>query len=197
MNYFVNGIIIVLSFLLSNTANSQEGVIFNEENIQKISSINWRGFQYNDISSIDSIISKNKILFLSESDHGHGSSMDAQCMILKGLIDSSKLDILYIESSWINCDRITSTLVQKGITGIEEAKRYIQSYELLYWVKTGFWDYLANKIIEGKVLLKGFDIAGVSPIIAKELFSESLQLTFSKDFVSKNKNDFKDGDDER
>lgn len=171
-------------------SQAQENIEFNLKGVQIITTIDWKEYKNAEIQSIKSLPDKWDILILSELDHGHGSSLDAQSMILKELIDSSKIDVLYLESSWINCDRIVSTLHEAGVAGIQESVKYMTTYELRYWVKTGFWEYLARKIIEKKITLKGFDIAGVSPIIIDELFSESLQLPFSKKFAAGNELEF-------
>ncbi|MBL7709629.1 MAG: hypothetical protein JNJ86_11180 [Chitinophagaceae bacterium] len=147
-------------------------------NIYPIKSIDWQNFKFEDIKAIDEILQNKKMLVLSESDHGHGASIDAQTMIIKGLIDSSRIRYLYIESSSINCEKICLLLKEKGKPGIQESLKYMHSLELKYWVKTGFWSYLAEKIIEGKVVLRGIDITGISPIIVKELFSD-VNLSFN------------------
>lgn len=157
--------------------------IISQNNCTKLSNINWQTFQGEELNVFDSILTRKNILIISEPDHGYGSSYEVQCGVLKRLIDSGKIASLYIESSWINCEKIVSTLNDKGKDGIDEAKKYIRSYDLKYWTYNGFWDYLTNKIIEGKVKLFGFDIDGISPTLVKGLFNEALLLKPVQDFM--------------
>jgi erythromycin esterase-like protein len=122
------------------------------------------------------VLQNNDVLILAESAHGHGRSLDAQAVILKELLDSSAISSIYLEANWMTCDKINSTLRKKGVTARSEVEQFINSYELLYWKKTGFWDYLAGKIAAGKVELKGFDITNPSPDIVNQLYKEALTL---------------------
>jgi erythromycin esterase-like protein len=102
--------------------------------------------------------------------------MYAQTMILKGLIDSGKIATLYTEASWMNCNRINAIFKEKGASGLEQASKYIRDYDLHYWKQNGFLAYLANKIRDGKLQLRGFDIEGIAPAIVGELMKKASQL---------------------
>ena len=161
-------------------------------NISKLPDIDWAKADYNNVTRIAGLLDNFDILILAESDHGHGSSMDAQCMILRALIDSGKISTLYVESSWINCDRIMSVLRQKGEAGILESIKYMRTYELKYWVANGFWHYLAKKIIDGRLALSGFDIDGISPIIVHDLFNEVVEFPEVKKYSAIHEKEFGD-----
>lgn len=148
-------------------------------------------FDYSQLKFFEEILKEKNVLIFSEADHGDGSSYDAQCMIMKGLIDSSKINTVYTESSWIVLDKINDILKEEGKKGISKTIGYMQSIELKYWVSNGFWNYLANKIIEGKVLLRGFDI-GASDTIVSELFNESMNLKSVKAYIQSNPKDFEE-----
>jgi erythromycin esterase-like protein len=143
-------------------------------------------------TEVSKLLSKKQIIILAEADHGQGSSLEAQSMIIKHLIDSTDHISLYIESSWINCDKIMEVIRSDPKNGIQEAEKYMRSLGLRYWVKSGFWNYLAKKIIEGKVELNGFDIDGVSPIIVADLFNEATRLESVNTYIVETKNDFND-----
>ncbi len=191
MKYLKSLSILLFFFGHCFSANTQNRLTIKREDVNEIRKIDWKNFDYESIKIIDSLVNRKSILILSEEDHGHGMSMDAKCMILKGLIDSSKINVLYLESSWINCDRIMDILKSKGVEGIEETVKFMRTYDLLYFVKIGFWEYLANKIISGDITLKGFDIAGISPIIGKELFEEAIKLETVKEYVARKGDKFK------
>ncbi len=187
-------IFFLILFLLLNFCNflkAQDIFTIERENIHPISDINWKTFKPAELDNIYKSSLSKEIIILSESDHGHGSSLDAQCAILKMLIDSSKIHSLYLESNWINCDRIMEILKAKGEAGIQDAKKFIRTVELKYWTVTGFWEYLAGKIASGKLKLKGFDISGLSPTIANELFNEAIELPSVKDFASQHIKEYK------
>lgn len=165
---------------------------FNRDlNIKSIKSIDWTEFDYSQLKFFEEILKEKNVLILSEADHGDGSSFDARCMIMKGLIDSSKINIVYTESSWMVLDKINDILKEEGTEGINKTIGYMQSVELKYWVSNGFWNYLANKIIEGKVVLKGFDV-GTSRAIAMELFNEAINLKPVKAYIQSNPKDFEE-----
>lgn len=192
MIYFKLFFVAFFTISYSLQLNAQKEIVFNKGEVNQVSSIDWEKFEPMELQGIHDILDKKDILILSEEDHGHGRSVDAQSMILKMLIDSSKIHTLYIEANWINCQKIMETLGAKGMAGKKDAEKFIYTYEMKYWVKTGFWDYLTNKIIDGTLSLKGFDMAGLSPIIAKELFAESLTIDFSKNYSDKNVENFKE-----
>ena len=153
--------------------------------INRINTINWKDSNIN-ISFFDSVLQKANLLILAEANHGDGSSYDAQCMILKGLIDEGKINTIYTESSWINIDAIVTILKKEGIKSIPETKNLMRSIELRYWVDNGFWEYLAVKIIEGKINLFGFDIGGHSSKIVIPLFDEACGISDVQKHFQKN-----------
>src|SRR4051812_6663381 len=71
---------------------------FESVRFSPVKSIDWTAFDYQDVKIIELKLNTHNILVLSESDHGDGSSYDAQCMILKALIDSSRISAIYTES---------------------------------------------------------------------------------------------------
>src|SRR5215475_4060809 len=70
-----------------------------------ISATNWKSFNSKQIQIFDSILNRRDIIILSAPDHGYGAAYDVQCMLMKALIDSSRIKSIYIESSWMNCKR--------------------------------------------------------------------------------------------
>lgn len=179
-------------FFGSITSDAQEIHKINQGKIFKVSSINWKSIDLNEFNRAFSEFKQNDILILAESDHGHGSSMEAQASILKSLIDSSKIHSLYLESNWMNCKKIMEILKSKGKSGIKESMDYIQTYELKYWAKIGFWEYLAQKIIDNKLIIKGFDISGLSPLIGKELYNEAMNINSVKNYIKLNQKSYVD-----
>ena len=160
-------------------------------NIKSITSVDWMKFDYHQIQFFEEVLKEKNVLILSEADHGDGSSFEARCMIMKGLVDSSRINTIYTESSWMVLDKINDILKDEGTAGIGKTIDYMQSVELRYWVSNGFWDYLANKIIEGKVELKGFDV-GTSGAIATELFNEAVNLKPVRTYFQSNPRDFEE-----
>lgn len=133
--------------------------------------IDWRKDSLHEL--ID-VIKDKKCIVLSEPNHGYGRAFDAQSCIIKNLIETSdRKVVLLMEASWINCDMITRLLQREGISSIPKTFRYLTSMDLLYWKKTGFWDFICTKIVEGKLELKGFDIAGTSSEFVAEMFEEA------------------------
>jgi erythromycin esterase-like protein len=155
-----------------------------------VSNIDWKTEPGIDIGIFDNALEEGKIIVLCEKDHGEGSSYEAQCKIIKSLIDSGKINAVFTESSWINIDRIVEILRIEGRNGIEETKKYMNSIELRYWVDNGFWNYLSEKIIDGKVSLAGFDIDGTASIIVNFLFEEALTFPEVKLFFKNNPENF-------
>jgi hypothetical protein len=191
----INKKAIILIFLFSRCLITQSQVknkIFENLKVENIESINWKLSNNKMFDICNKIFDNHDLLILSESYHGDGSSYDAQCMILKALIDSSKINSIYTESSWINIEKINAILKQGGKDSVKSTIKYMRSVELRYWVDNGFWDYLANKIIENKIKLYGFDITGNSEYIVVELFNQSLLLSGVKKFISDKPLIFKD-----
>src|SRR5688572_21035659 len=87
--------------------------------IYPIRNVSWKQVDSLSLQIIESTLNNNNILVLAEQNHGDGSSYDAQCMLLKGLIDSEKIQSIYIESSWLNCEKIMSLLRDSGRTAIQ------------------------------------------------------------------------------
>lgn len=167
-------------------SKSQIKKVFEQLPINEVLSVNWKIFDYKQIKPFENILINYDLLILSESDHGDGASVDAQSMILKGLVDSGKINSIYIESSWINIDRISKILMDGGKDSIRATTKYMTDYRLKYWMDNGFWDYIANKIIEGKLKLFGFDIDGISGLIVNELFDEAIELPVVRKYIQKN-----------
>lgn len=186
--------IIILNILLSNHQIELKGQkSYNGlSEIIQIQGVSWK---LPDDSLF--LVAKKKalssnILLLCETDHGHGTSLDAQSRLLRSLIDSSDIKVLYIEANWMNCEIIMETLEREKSNGIITSEKYMQSIELKYWVRTGFWDYLARKIIEGRIILRGIDIDGLSPVIAKELYKEAILIPKVDSFLQSNQGARKD-----
>lgn len=175
-------ILISIFFIcFSSKLISQELLNIPGNGINLVNTINWRDSNIN-ISFFDSALQNNNLLILAEANHGDGISYDAQCMILKGLIDEGKINTIYTESSWINIDEIVTILKREGIKSIPETKTLMRSIELRYWVDNGFWEYLAVKIIEGRINLFGFDIGGHSSKIVIPLFDRACEIPAVKKY---------------
>lgn len=167
------------------------GVIFSKSqfrcdlasaNVKQISNNNWVSENNEMLPFCKNILTNNNVLILSESDHGDGASIDAQCKIIKNLIDSALIKSIFIEASWINVEKISELLKKGGEDSVNATLKYMRSTQLMYWVSNGFWSYLTNKIIDGKVKLYGFDISGISGLIVKDFFLEALELNEVKEF---------------
>jgi hypothetical protein len=178
------------SFISYSThAQNQHVLAGNSFFVTPISEINWKLGNIKPIKSI-SVAINDKVILLSESDHGDGSAIEAECMILKNLIDSNKLDVIFIESSWISVNDIVEILKIEGVSGISKTYDYMRDYGLRYWVDNGFWEFLCKKIIEGRVKLFGFDIDGVSPKSINSMFNEAINLDTTKIYIANNSIDY-------
>jgi erythromycin esterase-like protein len=180
-------LVIIFYFLMSNYvfAQSRQELAGNRFVVTPISNIYWNNFYSETIKSISSAIN-DKVIVLSENDHGNGLAIEAQCMILKNLIDSNKIDVLFIESSWISVNDIVEILKTEGVNGITKTKEFMRDYGLKYWVDNGFWDYICKKIIENKIKLYGFDIDGISQKSIEIIFNEAENLAITKNFHEEN-----------
>ena len=87
--------------LLTSFIQSQDFPGFDRLKIYPIPSIDWKKFNETDCRFLDTILMSQRVLILAESDHGDGSSAEVQCMILKRLIDSGKVNSILTESSRI------------------------------------------------------------------------------------------------
>lgn len=174
-----NRFLLVSMLFISQLVSAQLTTIVGQ-NFVNLNELDWKTSNENLNDCFRRILSNHNILLLAETDHGHGSAMDAQAKILKGLIDSGKISTLFIESSRINCDYINSLLKAEGHAAIKESEKYFHTSEFLYWKKIGFWNFLSDAIIQGKLTLKGIDINGISPVIMKELYEEALNLNCVK-----------------
>jgi erythromycin esterase-like protein len=182
----IKSIVLLLNIMVGLMLFGQTKFSKIKSHVHTINTVDWRETNLNDFVFLKPILSKKKILVLAESDHGHGTSLDAQAAILRWLIDSEAVHSLYIESNWINCTRIMEVLKEKGESGIKESLKFMRSAELKYWTKIGFWEFLAKKIIDGKLILRGFDIDGLAPAIAKELFQEAVKLKSVSEYYNSN-----------
>ena len=161
-------ILTLFSFLFCSNLKGQYGNFISPEGID------WRKDSLVDVVNV---IKDNKCIVLSEPNHGYGRAIDAQSCIIKNLIESSDQKVvLFLEASWVNCDRILRLLRSEGEAGIPKTSRYLTSNDLIYWAKTGFWNYICEKVIEGKLELQGFDISGISPDLVHEMIAEAEKI---------------------
>jgi erythromycin esterase-like protein len=103
-------IILLYFFILENFALAQSENLFNRLTIHPIATLSLKEINYSQIEPFENILSNNDILILSEGGHADGATYDAQCMIIKGLIDRGKINTVYTESSWLNIEKISSIL---------------------------------------------------------------------------------------
>jgi len=165
-------LLLFLNIIISSKIFTQELLSIPAAKVNVVHTINWQDSRI-DVTFFDSVLQSKNLLVLAEGTHADGSSYDAQCMILKGLIDKGQINTIYTESSWINVYEIVSMLKRDGVKSIPETKALMRTVELRYWVDNGFWDYLARKIIDDKVNLFGFDIGGHSSKIIIPMFDEA------------------------
>lgn len=164
-------------------------------NIYPINTISWMRPDSNIAPFFDSALDNKNILMLSEADHGDGSTIEAQCAIMKALIDAGKVNTIYTESSWMVLDKINELIQQNGFKDSNAIKLQMRSSELRYWVDNGFWNYLMSKIIDGKIKLYGLGI-DASIKIMKPLFEEAQLFSDVKEYLQllkgKNKTDYEE-----
>ncbi len=177
----------------------QNKQLFKALEIQPIPNVNWTSDNSNIISPFKNVLKKYNILSLAESSHLDGTVSDAQCMLIKELINAGVINTIYTESSLLNIDKINKILKKEGTAGIAKAEYYFGSGELGYWSRNGFWHFLANKIIDGKVNLVGIDIETTSDTLMKEMLIDvfklnSIQALLIKfpEEITKIKNEFLD-----
>lgn len=164
-----------LFFLLLPVVNISKliGQNFNNLQLFPFSNILFTANNSSEIKPIRNLFQSYDLVLLAESTHYDGATLDAQCMIMKELIDSGEINTIYLESSWLNSEKIMSILLNEGKSGISRAKKYASSGEFINWIDNGFWNYLAEKIIEHKVRIVGFDIETNSWTLIHELFTEA------------------------
>lgn len=163
--------IIILTFgtLLSFSIKSQPSEVFALEGID------WKN---DSLPALVNVIKDKHCVVLSEPNHGYGSAFDAQACVIKNLIEKSdRKVVLFMEASWINCEMITRLLQEEGVSAIPKTYRYLTSMDLAYWRKTGFWDYICERIAEGRLELQGFDIGGASSEFVKEIYEEARSMS--------------------
>jgi erythromycin esterase-like protein len=165
------------AFLWCLTATGQDNAFadFSRLKLEPISNLNWQDDHGQDIAPIKNLFVKNNLVILAENTHFEGAVRDAQCVILKELIERETINTIYLEQVWMNINKINSILKEKGKAGIEETYQYLTPL-LFYWHQKDFWNYLANKIIEGKVELVGFDISGIKSELVIKMFEDALEL---------------------
>ena len=153
---------------------------FENLKLSPLNNINYQQNNSEQIKPFRELFSKYNLVLLAESTHFDGATIDAQCMIMKELIDSGIINTIYTESSYLNAEKIMSILLKEGEAGIPKAKMYAASGELIYWIENDFWKYLTGKIILGKVRLVGFDIETSSPTLIRELYNEVQSNIFER-----------------
>jgi erythromycin esterase-like protein len=174
---------------LSTILKAQPKAIFDKLALFPIKNVNWRLDNSQNIDPIKSLFKKYNVIVLAESQHMDGTTIDAQCMFIKELIDAGIINTLYLESSTLNAQIIMKILREEGVNGISKAKKYAESGDYLFWIESGFWEYLANKIIEKKIDLVGVDIETTSPALVKDMIDEtrylpSVDKLFKKDSIA-------------
>ncbi len=162
-------LILICSFLRINICCSQD---FNSLKLSPFYNLDYHADNSKQIKPIRDLFLNYDLVLLAESTHYDGATIDAQCMIMKELIDSGIINTIYTESSWLNAEMIMSILLKEGKAGAAKAKKYAASGELINWIDNDFWQYLINKIVERKVRLVGFDIETNSGILVENLFNE-------------------------
>jgi len=169
-------IFILLCFFISvHVAMAQQSILFDSLTIYPFKTLSLKGNVFHDFKPFENLLKNNDLLILSEGGHADGATYDAQCMIIKGLIDLGKIQTVYTESSWLNIEKINSILKKYGKDSVKAVEKYMSSVELVYWTHNGFWYYLADKIIDNKVRLVGIDIETTSELVTKELLSEAIK----------------------
>ncbi len=180
---YITGIVFFLSCVYYS--NGQVTPNFNGLEINPISSIDWTKDNSSQIKPFVDIFKEYNIVVLAQSTHLDGTVDDAQCMLMKELINAGIINTIFIESSCLNTDKINSILRKEGVSGIAKAEYFFGSGELSYWSYNGFWPFLASKIIEGKVQLHGIDIETTSDTLMREMLNGILLLDSVKSFVAK------------
>lgn len=190
-------VLIVLMTFSCLLGNSQVSSDFATLKVFPMNTLDWKQENSKQIVPIKNLFLENNIVILSENTHFDGAVRDAQCMILKELIEAGTINTVYLESSWLNINKINTILREKGIDSIEQTLQYCKSQDLQYWNNNGFWNFLAEKIVEGKIELVGFDIGGANASLAQEMYYEALKFPlinkeygFQSDANDQLKNDF-------
>ncbi len=162
--------IFIYSFFIINISYGQD---FNSLKLYPFYNLDYKKDNSKAIKPIRDLFLRYNLVLLAESTHYDGATIDAQCMIMKELIDSGIINTIYTESSWLNAETIMTILLKEGKAGVVKAKKYATSGEMINWVDNDFWEYLTDKIIERKIRLVGFDIETNSTTLTKELFDEA------------------------
>lgn len=168
---FNKSILSLIFIIATHYVIAQKNIFFDSMYTQPISTVDWQKADAEELKPFEKILDTYNLLTLAEPYHNEGASYDAQCMIVKGLIDKGAIKVVYTESSWLNIEKINAVLKKYGRDSIVGVKKYMNSVALFYWTQNGFWEYLANQIINNKVRLVGIDI-GVPNNIMHELLNE-------------------------
>lgn len=176
-------IISIIFIFISITvfAYGQRNGMFSNLQPMPINNINWTKNNAEQVIPIKKLFDNHNVVILSENTHYDGAIRDAQCMIIKELIEAGKINTLYLESSFLNIQELNKILRTEGMAGIEKTYPYCNSLELMYWTNCGFWRYLAQKIVDNKIELVGFDISNTSSLLIRKLYEDAQEIKNSKD----------------
>ena len=178
----INYIILFVVMAFGNKSYSQDKLNFNNVKLFPITSVDWRHFVNAELPFLDTIMQHNDILILSDARHGDGSTANARCMLLKALIDSGKINSVYLEGGWLTIEEINDLIRKNGYEAFEKDHEEMNNTVLEQWIRNGFWKYLVEKIQSGKVQLYGFDLE-YSEGRVRRLLTESLELSEVKKYM--------------
>ena len=131
LNNKIRAVLLYFFYPLS-FASAQSSKLFDSLNIYPLSALSLSEINFNQLKPFENILNRNDVLILSEGGHFDGATYDAQCMIVKGLIEQGKISTVYTESSWLNIEKINSILKKYGKDSINSAEKYISSIELIF-----------------------------------------------------------------
>lgn len=142
------------------------------------------------INEFSKIFKHSDLVVMSEPTHSEGTTLEVESEIIKGLISTHQINSLYLESSWVNIERIKRILTSGGKESIKSTYKYCGTGFLMDWVRTGFWDYLANAFISREVDIIGFDIEPTTTNCVYEMFLRAWDIPYLDSLRIKNPKQF-------
>ncbi len=102
--------------------------------------------------------------------------MEEQCEILQKLIETKRINKIFIEASSINIRIIDSFFRVNGKKNIEQIGSLFNTYTLRFWKSNKFIEFVAEQVNHGNLNLFGIDIAGIDAEIVHKLFNEAISI---------------------
>lgn len=143
-----------------------------------IDSLNFDGESSELMKEFREIFKLTDVIVMSEPTHFEGTTLKVEEEIIKGLISTHQIDCVYLESSWVNVEKVKVILRDGGINAITDTYKYCGTGFLKDWVRNGFWNYLARKFVSGDINIIGFDIEPTTTNCVYEMYLRARNIPY-------------------